>query len=68
MGAVPLKIVHDIIKLSTPDDGRVIFCPQVKTAIDGSITGGDDGGTRCGSPIKRKNRQVLQVHYYTTSY
>ena len=51
IGSDPLNIVHKIVKLYTPDDGIVMFCPHVKSAKDGKTNGGPDGGTRCGSPV-----------------
>ena len=51
IGSDPLNIVHKIVKLSTPDDGIVMFCPHVKNAKDGFTDVGSDGGTRCGSPV-----------------
>ena len=48
-----MNISHEIVKVTTPDDGSVTFCPHVKDAKDGNTSGGDDGGgTRFGSPIK----------------
>ena len=51
IGSDPLNTLHVIAKISIPDDGIVMFCPHVKTAKDGRTNGGDDGGTRCGSPV-----------------
>ena len=51
IGSDPLNIVHKIVKLYAPDDEIVMFCPHVKSAKDGRTNGGDDGGTRCGSPV-----------------
>ena len=52
MEADPLNTTHEINKVVTPVDGRVTFCPHVKDTKGSNIIGGDDGGTRYGSPIK----------------
>ena len=52
MGTDPLNTTHEIVKVSTPVDGRVTFCPHVKDAKKGNVSAGDDGGTRFGSTIE----------------
>ena len=53
MGTDPLNTAHEIVKVATLVDERVTFCPHVKDTKDGNdIIGGNDGGTRFGSPIK----------------
>ena len=52
MGSDPLNTIHEIVKVPTPVDGRVTFCPHVKDTKVGNINGGDDGDTKFGLPIK----------------
>ena len=47
----PLNTLHVIVKKSTPDGGRVTFCPHVKDVKTDDTIGGDDGCDRCGSPV-----------------
>ena len=54
----PLNTLHVIVKKSTPDGGRVTFCPHVKDVNDDTIGGDDGGGDRCGSPVYKSIKHL----------
>ena len=54
----PLNTLHVISKVSTPDGGRVTFCPHVKDVKDDDTIGGDDGSNKCGSPVYKSIKHL----------
>ena len=54
----PLNTLQEIVKKSTPDGGRVTFCPHAKDVKSDDTIGGDDDSNKCGSPVYKSIKHL----------